>query len=156
MTWDDEGAAPPVCVSPVGNGLNATSQALLSAFDNFGDGSGDWELTIADDTNGDGGTLNERVNFAVNELNDITKPGIQDIVSRMTEYGTLSPDEFVDRTLDLIGPMVVGDDTKNGLLRYANTVGELRFGTQEDKDQSAERIGRMLQLIVASREYQFA
>ena len=30
----------------------------------------------------DGGTLNERINFAVNQLNDLTKPGVQDIVSR--------------------------------------------------------------------------
>ena len=42
------------------------------------------------------------------------------------------------------------------LLRHAQNGGELRFGTPEERQASAVRVGRMLQLIVASKEYQFA
>ena len=52
----------------------------------------------------DCGTLAERVNFAVNELADRTLPGIRAISDRIALEGTLTPDEFVDRTLDLVGP----------------------------------------------------
>ena len=105
----------------------------------------------------DGGTLNERVNFAVNQLSDVTKPGIKDIIDRLgAEAASLSPEEFVNRCLDLVGPIDVGDETRAGLLKYAASEGSLRFGSDSEREQSAARIGRMLQLIAASREYQFA
>ena len=105
----------------------------------------------------DGGTLNARVNFAVNQLNDLSKPGIQDIINRLSAEGdSLSPEAFVDRCLDLIGPVDVGSDTHDGLLKFASSEGDVKFDSEESKERSAERIGRMLQLIVASREYQFA
>ena len=105
----------------------------------------------------DGGTLNERVNFSVNELADYNKPGIADVISKLSaQESPLAPQEFVDRSLDLVGPLSVSDDTRAGLLRYAHTGGDLRFGTQDERQQSASRIGRMVQLIAASREFQFA
>ena len=105
----------------------------------------------------DGGTLNERVNFAVNQLKDVSKPGIQDIIARVSPAGTsLSSEEFVDRCLDLVGPMEVGGETREGLLKYARLDGDLNFGSETERELSSARIGRMLQLISASREYQFA
>ena len=105
----------------------------------------------------DGGTLNERVNFAVNEVGDVTKPGVQAIISRLSSNGgALSPSEFVDRCLDLLGPLDVGSETKNALVRYAESGKELRFDSEVQREQSASRVGRMLQLIVASKEYQLA
>ena len=105
----------------------------------------------------DGGTLNERVNFAVNAFNDATKPGIQDIIESLrSSDDSLSPDELVDRCLELIGPMEVSGDTRDGLLRYASAGGELRFDGEDSKEQTATRVSRLLQLIVASRDYQFA
>ncbi|MCH7786814.1 MAG: DUF1800 domain-containing protein [Chloroflexi bacterium] len=105
----------------------------------------------------DGGTLNERINFAVNQLSDVTKPGIKDIIDRLgAEAASLSPEEFVNRCLDLVGPIDVGSETRAGLLKYAASEGALRFGSDSEREQSAARIGRMLQLIAASREYQFA
>ena len=67
----------------------------------------------------DGGTLNERVNFAVNQFNDLSAPGVQDIISRLSEDGALSPDQLVDRCLDLVGPLEVGADTRRALSAYA-------------------------------------
>ena len=105
----------------------------------------------------DGATLNERVNFAVNEMADVSKPGIRDIVETLSsKYGSLSPDEFVDQCLDLVGPLDVGAETRAGLVRHAATGGELRFDTPAARELSAARTGRLLQVIVASREYQFA
>ena len=105
----------------------------------------------------DGGTLNERVNFAADEVGDVTKPGIQEIIGRLSREGaSLSPKEFVDRCLDLVGPLDVGSKTHRLLLDYAQSGGELGFRTEQDREQSSSRVGRMLQLIVASTEYQFA
>ena len=105
----------------------------------------------------DGGTLNERVNFAVNQLNDVAKPGIQDIIDRLSsEGGSLSPEDFVDRCLDLAGPVAVGDETRRGLLKYAASEGDLGFNTETEREESAARVGHLLQLIVASIDYQFA
>ena len=105
----------------------------------------------------DGGTLNERVNFAVNEVGDLSKPGISELVERMGADGdTCPPAELVERSLELAGPVEVNDDTRAGLLRYAEAVGELRFDTEDAREDSATHIGRMLQLIVSTREYQMA
>ncbi|MHB8573785.1 MAG: DUF1800 domain-containing protein [Dehalococcoidia bacterium] len=105
----------------------------------------------------DGGTLVERVNFAVNEVADTSKPGIQVIVNRLNAAAKpLSPVEFVDACLDLCGPLRAGAETRAGLLRFAESGGDLDFATSEQRQQSTARVGRMVQLIVASREYQFA
>ena len=105
----------------------------------------------------DGGTLNERVNFAVNEVGDLTKPGISELIERMgAQSEAVSPQRFVDAALELAGPVEVGEDTRNGLLRYAEAAGALEFGSAAARQQSATHIGRMLQLIVSAREYQLA
>ena len=105
----------------------------------------------------DGGTLNERVNFAVNEVGDLTKPGISDLIDRMgAQTEAVSPQRFVDAALDLAGPVEVGADTRSGLLRYAEAAGALEFHSPAARQQSAAHIGRMLQLIVSAREYQMA
>ena len=105
----------------------------------------------------DGGTLNERVNFAVNEVGDLSKPGIGELIDRMgAGSDACPPAELVERSLELAGPVEVSDDTRAGLLRYAEAAGELRFDTDDAREDSATHIGRMLQLIVSTREYQMA
>ena len=105
----------------------------------------------------DGGTLNERVNFAVNEVGDLNKPGIGELIERMgAESDACQPVELVERSLELAGPVEVSDDTRAGLLRYAEAVGELRFDSEDAREDSAVHVGRMLQLIVSTREYQMA
>ncbi len=105
----------------------------------------------------DGGTLNERVNFAVNEVGDLSKPGISELVEHVGADGDAClPAELVERSLELAGPVEVSADTRAGLLRYAEAVGDLRFDTDYARQDSATHIGRMLQLIVSTREYQMA
>ena len=105
----------------------------------------------------DGGTLTERINFSVGELSDPSKPGIEQIISRLKTNGTaLSPDEFVDRCLELVGPLDVGETTRESLTRFAASQGDLNIGTDDAEEENNARVVRMLQLIVSSREYQFA
>ncbi|MFW6174649.1 MAG: DUF1800 domain-containing protein [Chloroflexota bacterium] len=105
----------------------------------------------------DGGTLTERVNFAVNRVKDTSKPGPAAIVKRISaDRKPISPREFVDLCLDLAGPMEVSEETYEPLLDFAREGGDLTFGTEEERQKSEERIGQMLTLIVATREYQFA
>ena len=104
----------------------------------------------------DGGTLNERVNFAVDEFADISKPGIQELIASLESLGgPLRPEAFVARSLVLMGHLEVGDETRRALMRSAEDGGDLKFGTDDDQQQSSSRVGRMLQLIVAAPEYQF-
>ena len=104
----------------------------------------------------DCGTLAERVNFAVNELGDQSLPGIQAIADRLaSEERLLTPDEFVDHTLDLVGPITVESHTREALLDYANSGGDLRFDTDSARGESSARVARMVQFIVASVDYQF-
>ena len=93
----------------------------------------------------DGGTLNQRVNFAVKEVGEPSKPGVREIIESVGE--AKSSDELVDRCLDLIGPIIVSGETHDELVGYADTV------SQEDQDA---RVVSMLQQIVATREFQFA
>ena len=105
----------------------------------------------------DGGTLNERVNFAVNLVADTSKPGVQSIIERLErDGGSLAPSEFVERCLDLAGPIEASEETRAALLRYAESGGDLDMTSSENGESAEARIVRMLQLIVASREYQFA
>ena len=105
----------------------------------------------------DGGTLTERINFSVGELSDPNKPGIEQIISRLKANGSpLSPDEFVDRCLELVGPLDIGETTRESLTRFAASQGELNIGTDDAAEENNARVVRMLQLIASSREYQFA
>ena len=47
----------------------------------------------------DGGTLNERVNFAVNEVGDLSKPGIGELIDRMGADGDACPPAELGRAV---------------------------------------------------------
>lgn len=99
----------------------------------------------------DGGTLNERINFAVNELNDATKPGVQELAARLNHRdgaggNGVTASELVDRSLALMGALEVGRETREALVAAAEAA----------KANGADGVNRLLQLIVAAPEYQFA
>jgi hypothetical protein len=105
----------------------------------------------------DGGSLTERVNFAVNQVKDPAKPGVQAIVRRLGAAGEpVAPAAFVDRCLDLVGPLEVSAESRDALQAFAESGGDLTFDTEEARQESASRVAQMLTLIVASPEYQFA
>ena len=87
---------------------------------------------------------------------DTGKPGIQEIIEGIGAEGkALGPQEFVERCLDQVDALQVGKDTEAALLSHAESGGELRFGSESEKGESASRVARMLQLIVSSIEYQY-
>ncbi len=106
----------------------------------------------------DSGSLVERVNFAAKELADIGSPGIRSIIERLAASGSgvLSPGEFADGCVDLLGPIAVSAETRSALVDYASRQGDLDLRDRQPGDDSEHRVGNMLRLIAATREYQLA
>ena len=106
----------------------------------------------------DSGTMMERVNFAAKELGDVSKPGIRAIIERLSTEngGTLSPDELVDRCLDLVGPLPVSEETRVSLTGHVAMRGDLHLAGRRQGDESEQRVGELLGLIAATPEFQFA
>tara|TARA_B100000686_G_scaffold55835_2_gene60171 strand:- start:2227 stop:3630 length:1404 start_codon:yes stop_codon:yes gene_type:complete len=102
----------------------------------------------------DGGTLNERVNFAVNQFNDLETPGFMEMINRLGN--SVKGSELLDRCLDLVGQFDIGDETRESLCRYADAVGDIDLSSDQAKSENAVKVARMIQLIVSTREYQFA
>ena len=104
----------------------------------------------------DGGALVRRVNFAAKYLSDTKQPGIKSIVERLKAQGTLSPEQCVEQCLDLLGPLEVGDSTRQELVDQVSQGGDIRWDSETDSQAAERRIGVTLALVAASREYQFA
>ena len=107
-------------------------------------GGGDWINT---------GAMVERVNFASSIIGDINNPGVKAIVEAVKSVsvdGNLSPETFVDICLDQLSIFEVSDVTRQELVDYAGSTGDLVVSDP----QSEARILGMLQLIVTSREFQ--
>jgi hypothetical protein len=97
------------------------------------------------------GSLMSRINFAADMFSDVSRPGVQDIIRRLKEKGSMTPEQLVEGCLDLMGPLEVGDETRQELLEQAQSGGDLSW----DDDNAEQRVMELLQLIVAMREYQF-
>jgi hypothetical protein len=63
---------------------------------------------------------------------------------------------MVDSCLDLLGPLEVGPDTKKVLTEQARQWGQIRWDTPAQVEASIKQTGELLQLIVATREFQYA
>ncbi|MEK7806172.1 MAG: DUF1800 domain-containing protein [Chloroflexota bacterium] len=101
----------------------------------------------------DSGTLVERINFAADQLGNTDLPGVRAIIDRLRSEGdVLSPEHLLRRCLDMLGAYELPEETHSQLVAHAKAAGELRTGSEE----FAGRVGQMLQLIVATQEYQFA
>jgi hypothetical protein len=100
------------------------------------------------------GSLMARINFVAEKVGDTSLPGVQAIINRLKQRGSLSPEQLVDGCLDMIGPVEVGSDTKQELLSQANEWGQISW-SNGGAQMADQRVGQMLQLIAATREYQF-
>ena len=84
----------------------------------------------------------ERVNFAVDQVRDPQSPGTRAVAARLENGATLSAEALVDGCLEAAGPLDASAETRAALLAAA-----------EDHDAG---VARMLTLVVATPEYQFA
>jgi uncharacterized protein (DUF1800 family) len=105
----------------------------------------------------DTGNLVERINSAGLEIGNAELPGVQRIIARLRAAGdVLTPELAVDLCLDALGQFETGADTRRNLIVYANRWGNLHFDRPDSLPCSQERVGELLQLIAATREYQLA
>jgi hypothetical protein len=102
------------------------------------------------------GSLMARINFVAEQVGNTSSPGVQSIIKRLRAMGVLAPEQMVDTCLDLLGPIEVGPVTKKELVDQAKEWGEIRWDTAANAQAATKRTGELLQLIVATREYQFA
>ena len=76
-------------------------------------------------------------------------------MTRLKNNGNpLSPEAFVESCLEFAGPLVVGDTTHQYLTEFAEANGEIDFRDDAAAEENQTLLVSMLQLIVASREYQ--
>lgn len=102
----------------------------------------------------DGGTLTERVNFAVDTLSDPSKPGFRELVDELRrDEQPISASVFVQSVLDHLCRLEVSDETRGTLEAHAITQGAPHF--ENDPEGSVQKVIQMLTLAVATREFQF-
>jgi hypothetical protein len=102
------------------------------------------------------GSLMARINFVAGLVGDPSLPGVRAIIDRLKIKGTLSPEQLVDGCLDLLGPVEVSPETRKELVAQAKEWGQTGWANETSAKTADKRVGEMLQLIVATREYQFA
>jgi hypothetical protein len=102
------------------------------------------------------GSLMARINFVAGLVGDPSLPGVRAIIDRLKTKGTLSPEQLVDGCLDLLGPVEVSSETRQELVAQAKEWGQTGWASETSAKTADKRVGEMLQLIVATREYQFA
>ena len=101
------------------------------------------------------GSLMARVNFVADNVGDTSLPGVRAMISRINQHGSLSPEQLVHHCLDQIGPVEVGNKTKQQLLSQAKAWGQIAWDSDANATIADQRVAQMLQLIAATREYQF-
>jgi hypothetical protein len=106
----------------------------------------------------DSGSLVERINFMTKELSNVRNPGVRAIIDRLAAEhgGTLTPEQFVDQCLDLVGPLAVSDETRATLIAFAARDGDLHLQERQPGDTSEQRVGNLLRMIASTREFQLA
>ncbi|HYY15732.1 MAG TPA: DUF1800 domain-containing protein [Gammaproteobacteria bacterium] len=102
------------------------------------------------------GSLMARINFVAELVGNPSLPGVRAIINRLKAKAPLSPEQLVDGCLDLLGPYEVAAETRQELIDQAKEWGQLRWDGEANAKTADQRVGEMLQLIVATREYQFA
>ena len=102
------------------------------------------------------GSLMKRANFVADMVGEPDKPGVRALIDRVRE-GETTPEAVVDSCLDILGPVEATPKTRAELIAHAAREGDLRWDGGEDAEaESARRVSEILQLIAATREYQFA
>jgi len=104
----------------------------------------------------DSGALVERVNFVSKEMGNVMNPGVRSIIDRLAAEsgGRLTSEALVDRCLDLIGPLELADTTREILVEFANKQGDVNLEGHQPGDDAEQKVGDLLRLMTATREFQ--
>ena len=97
----------------------------------------------------DSGTLSERVGFVESQFEDISKPGVMDMVRRAGDLDA-EPTELVERCLDILGGIVVSEQTYASLVDYARELQDIKDG------DNPVGVHNLLQMTASTVDYQFA
>ena len=98
------------------------------------------------------GSLMARINFMSDRFGDPSLPGVRDMIDRLRSMGEMTPEQLVDNCLDMMGPLDVDEGTRKELTEQATGDGNLQWSASN----AEARVSSMLQLIAATREFQFA
>ena len=103
------------------------------------------------------GTLVERVNSSALVIGNTLQPGVQDMIQRLKDrQKSYQPDELVDACLLLLGNLDVSEITHARLTEFAANYGEVKFSPEDSIACSEQQVVELLQLMLATREYQMA
>jgi len=98
------------------------------------------------------GSLLARINYVADKVSNTNYPGVQTIIGHMKADGVNSPEDLINASLEHMGYLEVGEETRQQLLDLAATSGNVDWS---DHEAAGHRVGEMLALISATTEYQF-
>ena len=105
----------------------------------------------------DTGTLVERVNSSALIIGDTLQLGVQAMIKSLkARRDTYQPNELVDECLLLVGGLQVSEGTHQRLVEFAANYGEVSFTPEDAVSCSEHQVVELLQVILATREYQMA
>ena len=101
----------------------------------------------------DGGTLVERINFMADQMGNASHPGIRAFIHRLVSQASpIAAERLLDECLMELGGYKLSDQTRDKLISQD----QKNDDTSLDSEHFERRVTRMLQMIVATQEYQFA
>ena len=102
------------------------------------------------------GSLVERVNFAAEAVGSRDAAGVRAMVERIRAAcgEVISPEALVDACLDAMGAITVSDDTRSTLVGFVSRTEEVAGDGAPPDDNSDQKVGRMLQMVAATAEFQ--
>ena len=98
------------------------------------------------------GSLLARINYVADRVADTSLPGVQRIIESMKTEGISTPEQLIEASLEHMGYLEIGEETRQQLMDHAKTEGNMDWTNEE---ASGVRVGEMLALVGATTEYQF-
>tara|TARA_B100000586_G_C19766413_1_gene284102 strand:+ start:99 stop:509 length:411 start_codon:yes stop_codon:yes gene_type:complete len=102
------------------------------------------------------GSLLRRINFVADRLGNQELTGVQDLLNIITSRRNIDATQLVDECLDILGPITLNPETRYELISHVGNLDKLRTDASSDEIiRYKGQICEVLQLIAATREYQF-
>ena len=98
------------------------------------------------------GSLLARINFVADRVANTNMPGVKRIIGDMKSDGISTPEELLEASLEHMGFLEIGEETRQQLMDHAKAEGNMDWN---DEAAAGVRVGEMLALVGATTEYQF-